>query len=345
MKKFLLASLPFSIALSLALILLSLGSSDPLQAIQAFFLTPFSNVFFLGNLLDEAGLILLCALGFLLGMRMGVFNLGGEGQVYLGALVAAEIAVQLPSLPFPLGLLLGIAAAILATAAIGGFSTLLWRYLAINELISTFLISSALIPLIDFALSGPLRDQANNLLASPAVSGDFRLWRFFAPSNLNSGIFLAIVLALGLFFVMKRTRWGYEMRLTGDSREFAQTQGVRVKFLVFISLSLGAAFQGLAGALSVYGTHHAAFTGISSGLGWNGIAAALIGRNHPLGAVAGALVFAWLGAGAQAAMIHSNISFELSTIIQGTVFLLVTIQAKPWRSFSPKVKPSARTPS
>jgi len=335
MKRLLTALLPFALGLALALLLLAIGSSDPKQAIAAFLFTPFSNNFFLGNLLDETGLILLCALGFLLGMRMGVFNLGGEGQAYLGALVAAETALHLPFLPFPLGLLIGISAAVMAAAAIGACSALLWRFLGINELISTFLLSSALIPLIDFALSGPLRDQANNLLASPAVSIDFWLIRVLPPSNLNIGLLVGVILALLLFLVMNRTRWGYEMRLSGDSREFSRTQGIAVNVQVFVVLALGAGLQGLAGAFTVYGSHHAAFTGISSGLGWNGIAAALIGRNHPVGAIIGSLIFAWLGAGAQAAMIHSNISFELSTIIQGTVFLLVTIQAKPWRQVRP----------
>ena len=333
MKGLMTALLPFAIGLGMALILLTIGSSDPQQAIGAFLFTPFSNAFFLGNLLDEAGLILLCALGFLLGMRMGVFNLGGEGQAYLGALVAAETALHLPFLPFPLGLLIGIAAAVAAAAMIGAISAMLWRYLGINELISTFLLSSALIPLIDFALSGPLRDQANNLLASPAVSPDFWLLRVLPPSSLNLGLLMGIALSFLLFFIMKRTRWGFEMRLSGDSREFSRTQGIAVHAQVFLVLAIGAGLQGLAGAFAVYGSHHAAFSGISSGLGWNGIAAALIGRNHPVGAILGALIFAWLGAGAQAAMIHSNISFELSTIIQGTVFLLVTVQTKPWRRF------------
>ena len=332
MKRFLVSSLPFGLGLALCLILLALGSQDPARAIQAFLITPFSNSFFLGNMLDNAGLILLCALGFLLGMRLGVFNLGGEGQAYLGALVAAETALNLPTLPIPLGLLIGILAAIMAAAAVGAISALLWRWLGISELISTFLLSSALIPVIDFALSGPLRDQTNNLLASPPVGPDFGLAHLLPPSSLNLGLAVSLFLALGLFWMMQRSRWGFEIRLAGDSREFAGTQGIRVNHLVLLSLALGAGLQGLAGAFSVFGSHHAAFSGISNGLGWNGIAAALIGRNHPLGAVFGALGFAWLGAGAQAAMIHSNISYELSAVIQGTVFLLVTVQTKPWQT-------------
>lgn len=322
-------SLPFLAGLGMAMILLLLGSSHPNRAIAAFFLTPFSNAFYLGNLLDLATLYLICALGFLVGMRMGVFNLGGEGQAYFGALVALECSLAASRLPPALGIVLAILAAIAAAGLLGIIAGLVRKLLDINELITTFLLSSALIPLVDFAVAGPLRDQSSSMLATPSIPPGWALPALLPPSTLNAGVILVPLLVAGLLFLLSRTRTGFEMRLSSDSPEFALTQGIPIAGLAILGLGLSGGLHGLAGALAVFGSYHAVYAGLTAGLGWNGIASALIGRSSPLGAVLGALLFAWLGTGAQAAMIHTDFTFELSGLIQGVVFLLITMQALP----------------
>jgi simple sugar transport system permease protein len=319
--------LPFAIGLCLAMLLLLLGSSHPDLAIRAFFWTPFSNAFYLGNLIDNATLILLCALGFLTGMRMGVFNLGGEGQSYLGALAALEFSLALPGLAAPLGVFLGLLAAVLAASLVGALAGIIRRFLGINELITTFLLSSALIPLIDYGVAGPLRNPAGNLLATPEIPSGWRLPALLAPSGLNIGLFLVLGVVLAAWFILERSRFGYEQRLAGASVEFARSQGVPLGALAITSLGASAGLHGLAGGLAVYGTYHAVYTGLTAGLGWNGIAAALIGRNSPWGAVVGAFLFAWMGAGAHAAMIHTDFTFELAGFIQASVFLFITMES------------------
>ncbi len=318
---------PFGIGLILALALLLIGSSEPDQAIKAFLFTPISNTFYLGNLLDKASLILLCALGFLVGMRMGVFNLGGEGQSYLGALVALEFALVFSGLPGPLGVILGLAAASLVAALVGVFAGFIRHMLGINELISTFLLSSAIIPLIDYGVTGPLRNSASSLLSTPEIPVSWRFLQLLPPSNLNLCFLLVILIALGIWLFLHFSRFGYEQRLAGASAEFSHSQGLSIGGLATLSLSASAGLHGLAGGMAVYGSYHAVYAGLTAGLGWNGIAAALIGRNSPLGALAGALIFAWMGTGAQAAMIHTEFTFELSGFIQGSVFLFITMQS------------------
>ncbi len=337
MKKLFFLALPFLAGLVLAMLLLILGSSTPLSAIRAFFLTPFSNAFYIGNLLDSATLILICALGFLFGMRMGIFNLGGEGQSYLGALIALEISLNLPAwIPAPIGMTLGFTVAIMGVGLIGLLSALVRNLLHINELITTFLLSSAIIPLIDFGVAGPLRNTAGSLLATPAIPESWQLFPLLSPSTLNIGLLLVPLCVIGVATFFRRTRTGYEMRLCSDNPEFAKSQGVAISGLALLSLSISAGFHGLAGAIAVYGSYHAVFSGLTAGLGWNGIAAALIGRSSPLGALIGAVLFAWLGAGAQAALIHTDFTFELAGFIQGTVFLLITMQNLPRRGLARK---------
>lgn len=318
--------IPFAIALAAAVVLLVLGSPQPGKALAAFFLTPVSNPFYLGNMLDQASLILLCALGFLLTWKVSVFNLGGEGQAYLSALVAVEVAIALPALAGPLGVILAILAACLVAGLLGLLVGILRERLGISELITSFLMSAAIAPLLDFAISGPLRDTKQNFLSTPTPEAGYFLPNLLPPSALSIAILVAPLMAMAIAFILKRTRYGYELRLIGDNREFADSQGIKSGSLIIATLGLSSAFHGLAGSLTVLGSRHTAFVGLTAGLGWNGIAAALIGRGHPFGAVLGALIFAYIGAGSKAAMIYTDFTFELGTIIQGIVFLLVTVR-------------------
>ena len=308
-----------------AALCLAIQSEEPTETLFAFFISPITNSFYLGNLLDRASLILLCAMGFILPAKAGFFNLGGEGQAYLAAFISVEFALLFPNLPQPLGLLTGCTLAALCSGLLGLISASLKQFLAITELISTYLLSCALLPLIDYGVNDLFRDTESNLMATPYTAESWYLPSFWLPSTLNSSIFFTALITAALFWMFKRTLYGYELHLTGNNYPFAQSQGIKVGLISGLALSLGAACHGLAGAFSVYGSRHYVYAGITSGLGWSGISAALIGRNHPLGAVFGALFFAWMEAGGKAAMIQSSISFDLSSIVQGIAFILVTI--------------------
>lgn len=308
-----------------AALCLAIQSEEPTETLFAFFISPFTNSFYLGNLLDRASLILLCAMGFILPAKAGFFNLGGEGQAYLAAFISVEFALLFPNLPQPLGLLTGCTLAALCSGLLGLISASLKQFLAITELISTYLLSCALLPLIDYGVNDLFRDTESNLMATPYTAESWYLPSFWLPSTLNSSIFFTALITAALFWMFKRSLYGYELHLTGNNYPFAQSQGIKVGLISGLALSLGAACHGLAGAFSVYGSRHYVYAGITSGLGWSGISAALIGRNHPLGAVFGALFFAWMEAGGKAAMIQSSISFDLSSIVQGIAFILVTI--------------------
>ncbi len=126
---------------------------------------------------------------------------------------------------------------------------------------------------------------------------------------------------------MNRTHAGYEMRMCGLNREFARYGGINIRTYLVLPMVLSGALHGLAGAFSVLGTHGAAIKGFSGGMGWNGIAVALIARNNPLAVVPAALLFAWLDAGARAATLHGDVTYEIAAIAQSCIFFLVTAQA------------------
>ncbi len=322
---FLNSAISISVSIAAAACCLAAQSDEPYETLSAFFIAPFTNLFYLGNMLDRASLILLCALGFIIPSKAGFFNLGGEGQAAAGALIAVEFALLFPSLPQPLGLVLGCTLAAAGAGILGLLSACLKHFLAVTELISTYLVSCALLPLIDYGINEVFRDPTGNLMATPYTAESWYFASFWKPSTLNSGIFFAAGAAFFIFWMFRRTRYGYELRLTGGNCAFAQSQGIKVASVSILALSLGTACHGLAGAFAVYGSRHYVYSGITAGIGWSGISAALIGRTHPLGAIFGALFFAWIEAGGKAAMIHSTVTFDLSAVVQGIAFMLVTV--------------------
>ncbi len=313
-------------AIVLAVILLVLGSSTPGRALRAFFISPVVNPYYLGNMLSMAGLLLLGALGISISFRAGMFNIGGEGQVYAGALSAALVALWVPiTSPVPARLAV-FAAAGLAGAVLAGMSGLLRRLAGLPELITSFLLSASVMPLIDALIIGPARDRSRSLLATRGVPEALRLPRLLPPSELSTSLILALLVAAVAFVYLFRTTRGYELRITGQNPSFAHYSGIRVGENQVRAMLLSGALHGMVGAAVVLGSHYAAVQGGTAGLGWNAIAVALIGRLHPVLCVPAAAAFAYLDAGSKASMLHTEFTFELVAILQAVILFLVTAQ-------------------
>jgi simple sugar transport system permease protein len=275
-------------------------------------------------MLNKTGLFAMAGIGMTLAFRGGVFNLGGEGQVYASALIAILLLRWMEALHPLLALPLTLAAAAATGALIAGLSGELRRRWSTDELISSFLLSSSVVYTIDYLITGPLRDSESFLLATPEVAEKFRLPELMAPSHLNITLAAAVLLSLAMSHYLWNTSRGYELRMSGLNREFARYGGIPVERYYAVPMALSGAFYGLTGALFVTGTQHMLAQGGTAGLGWNGLAVALVGRNNPLLAIPAALVFAFLDTGMRSAMVSSDFTFELGSIIQAVVLFLIT---------------------
>jgi len=315
------------VAYLLAIILIFFLSKDPGRTIYYFFLGPFTNMYYFGNMLNASVPVALAGLGIIIAFKSSMFNLGGEGQIYSGALVVTAVCLALPGMNGYLGVFLGLAAGMAAGGILAGLSGFLKMKWGTNELISSFMISGAAVLIVNYFITGPMDDPINNLLATCRVGDQYCLMRIFRPSNLNIGAVLAILMTGLVYFLMYYTRWGYEIRMCGENREFARYGGINISVYMVLPMILSGALQGLAGGVVVLGTHHMVIKEFTIGIGWKGIAVALVARNQPLGAIPAAILFAYLDAGAKAAMIHSDVTYEISSIIQSIIFYLVTAQA------------------
>jgi simple sugar transport system permease protein len=323
------AGVALTILISFAgvILLIFLLSDDAGRTIYYFFIGPFTNSYYFGNMINRAIPLIFTGLGIALAFKASVFNLGGEGQVFSGALTATVFLLWLPGLPGIVGKIGALAAAVAVGAFLAGVSGFFRTKWGVDELITSFLISQAVVLIINYFITGPLDDPTNSLLATPPVAERFRLLLIYPPSKLDITIVWAVLVAALAFLFVQRTHWGYEMKICGLNREFARYGGINVSTYLVVPMVLSGAFHGLAGGVSILGTHYRALKGVTAGLGWNGIAVALIAKNNPLAVIPAALFFAYLDAGAKAAMLHSDVTFEIAAIAQAIIFFLVTAGA------------------
>jgi simple sugar transport system permease protein len=313
------------ISVLLIFVLAFLFSKTPGRTLYYFFLGPFRTIYSFGNMVNSAIPLILGGLGVSIAMKTGSLNLGGEGQIYAGAFAATVTALSLPHSGF-----LGGAAAVLAGMAVAGcaaaLSGVLKAWLQTNELITTFLISNILLRVVNYMVNGPFLDPETNLQATAKIDPSIRLPRILPPSNLSAALYIALaVLALAHIFLY-RTKRGYEFRISGANEIFARYGGINTKLNTVAALFASGAMYGLAGGLAVCGTYYGTIKDFSDGMGWNGLAVALIARFYPPAIIPASLFFAWIGSGAGIAMQNSEITFETVFIVQAVIFFLATSQ-------------------
>jgi len=316
------------IALTVLVLLVFFLSEAPFKTIYFFFTGPFRNVYSFGNMLNAATPLIFGALGITVAMKAGSFNLGGEGQIYLGAFISAAFALALLKYQFSqFGIITGIIAvsagvfASSALAAISGFCKVRWNT---NELITSFLASSAVIPVVNYFVTGPFLDPQTSLLSTGKIPVNLCLPFVLKPSNLNGSVFIAILAVLFVSIFLIKTKTGYEFRMAGKNEIFARYGGINTKLNTVLAMAISGGFHGLAGAMLVFGTYHAVIKEFSAGLGWNSLAVALIAGFSPSLILPASLFFAWIGAGARIAMQNTGLTFETSSIVQSVIFLLST---------------------
>ena len=300
------------------------GLSDTPGRAMLWILTgPVRNSLVLGDFLASASRLTLAGTAAALAFRAGFFNLGGEGQALAGGLAAAAAAILLPNPSKFMAVSLAVAAAVAAGALIGGFSGFLKARRNIDEMISTFLVSAAVLPIEAVLLGGPMKDADSYLIAAPPLPDAYGLKSWLPPSRLGSAAIWAVLIAAAAYLFFTYSRIGYEWRLCGKSKQFARYGGLRTGVIATASLAASGGLFGLAGAAALMDGGQAV-QGFTGGLGWNGLAVALIAASRPEFVPLAALAYAWLYAGTQAAMTHSGFSYSLSGLVQAVVFLLVT---------------------
>lgn len=315
-------------ALLVGAIFIVLTGSNPLTAYGVMMSGPFSSTYGFSETLVRTTPLLLVGLGIIISFRSGILNIGGEGQMLMGAVAAAAVALAMPDLPglilMPLVLLGGMAAGGLW----GGLAGWLKARLAVNEILSTVMLNQIAAQLYLFIIRIFLIDPqevayGTGVPQTALLTSSVWFDRLITGSRVHTGFFLAVVMAILVYILLWRTTFGFRMRAVGEGPDAARYAGISVEKYLVIAMFLAGAFAGLAGAVEVTGVHHRALEDISAGYGFSGIVAALFGRLHPLGVIPASVLFGALILGADMMQRAVAIPAAIVLVIQGLVILFV----------------------
>lgn len=324
-RSFLMPFLAVLIAFLLGMIILCFTSSEPSETLKWFFLGPFTNLYFFGNMLATSIPLIFTGLAASIGFHAGVFNLGLEGQYYFGAIVGTIVGLNTSKLGSS-SILLVILTSFLVGSSLMLPSILLKLKLGFNELISSFMIGQIFIYVGDFFLNGPFRDPQAALSATKYLGEDIRLTKILPPSNLHIGYVIGVVLCVLAHSLYKYNVMGYEFRMVKGNPRFAKVSGMNVTKLWLIAAAFSGGFAAMGGIVDVLGVHGRVIRGFSHGNGFNGIAVSLLVKNNPVLIILSAFLFAYMESGAEISSMMVQTPPEISRIIQGVVFCLVTAE-------------------
>jgi ABC-type uncharacterized transport system permease subunit len=303
-------------------------SDEPILALKYLLLEPFKSLFNFGTVLNKTIPLVLTGLSVAVAFQAGVFSLGAEGQLYIGAFFGALVAVYINGLPAIIHIPLILIAAMVGGALFALVPGLLKGFLNVDEIVSTLMLNYVGIFTVSYFLNNVFKDPASGGYARmPYIGESGRLGRFIEGLPTHSGIFIAILAVIIIYLYLYKAKAGYELRLVGKNRMFTEYGGISSKWVIVKSVVIGGILAGLAGIVEVMGIHGTLKDNFSDGLGFDGIIIALLARNHPIGVLFAAFFFSYLQVGAQLMQANSDVPRELAIIIQVLVVLFVSAQA------------------
>jgi ABC-type uncharacterized transport system permease subunit len=312
-------------------LLVLIAGGHPVAAFRSMFSGSLGSGFSIGELLVTATPLLIIGLGLALAFRGRVYNIGAEGQLFVGALAGGTLLLEVREngpLMIALAMVAGIVGGAL-WASVVGFLRARW---GVNEVISSLLMNYIGIFGFDYVVRKPLGDPAaGNALASRALPGDSLLPtipRLYA----HVGIFVALGIVPVVWYAMRYTPFGFRVRMMGLNQEATRVAGVNTKRLIVLLMMVSGGLAGLAGVIQVIGVEGRMDGGISANYGFTAIVVALLGRLTAFGVLAAALLIAFLNVGGQAMSIDNGLPYSIVLAIEGVFVLFVLIADRFGRS-------------
>lgn len=332
-QNFLSPILAVVLSFAVGAIFILIAGQNPVEVYSLLFSQTLGSWYGIGQLLFKSTPLIFAGLSVAICFRAGLFNIGADGQLQIGAFVTALVGMKTFGVPPYLEIPLLILAGMLGGGLWGFIPGYLKARLGAHEVINTIMLNFIAAALISYFVTNVYNVPAT--VHTPPISPSGTLPRFdryfpgFEGSPANVSIFIAIVAALFVWFYVERTRYGYELRAVGLSPKAAEYGGISVAKNVILTMTLGGAIAGLVGTNFVMGYKYYFEEGFSSGTGFMGIAVALLGLNNPFGVILAALLFGMLDYGGL--VINTMVPKELVSILQAIVIIFVISSNKIFR--------------
>jgi len=272
--------------------------------------------------------LVLAGLGLALGFRAGLFNIGAEGQLLMGGMAAVIMGFSFPDLPFAVLMPLCLLAGALAGALYASIAGYLRAATGAHEVISTIMLNLISYRIVDYLLRQPwVQKEGRSDPISKSVPDAAELPRLldWLDPNLrvHAGVFVMLIGVAVVYWVLFRSKIGFEFRATGENPDAARYAGMRSGLIIVAAMASAGALAGLAGANQVLGVLDRASPGFSAGIGFDAIAVALLGRSHPVGVLLAGLLFGALEAGGRQMQVDAGVSIDLIGIIQALIIVFI----------------------
>ncbi|HJR91416.1 MAG TPA: ABC transporter permease [Acidimicrobiia bacterium] len=308
---------------------LSAMAREVVAAYKALFVGAVGSVYAISETLFAATPLILASLGVALGFRAGLFNIGAQGQMLIGAMSAVWVGIYV-DLPTPLHVLLAILAGLIGGMVWGGIAGLLKARTGAHEVITTIMFNFIALYLVQWLLSIPLFQEAGrNNPVSTAIRPTAQLSPIFGGSyRVTLGFAIALVAVFFVYWLLYRSSWGFEFRAIGLNPQAGAYAGMGVATAVTLAMAIAGGLAGVAGANQVMGlAPYKATTALAGSVGFDAITVALLGRSHPIGVLWAALLFGALKAGGRQMQGAAQIPLDLVVVLQALIVIFVAAPA------------------
>jgi general nucleoside transport system permease protein len=298
--------------------------SDPIAALYALFQGAFIEPRAIPETLAATVPYIFLGLAVAVGFKAGLFNIGAEGQFYLGALAGVWAGFSLHGLPAPVHITLAFLAGVAGGGVYGIIPGFLKARFGAHEVITTIMLNHVAVALTDWLVNrGPLGDPHASAPRTPFVLPSAQLPVLLPDTRLHVGILLALLAVPLVWFLLQRTVFGFQLRAVGLNQTAARAAGISVGWTIVLVMAVSGGLSGLAGADEVLGLEHYMPPSFSVGYGFDSIAVALLARSQPWGIIPAAFLFGAMRSGAGYMQLVTQVSADMISIVQATVIAFV----------------------
>lgn len=311
------------ITVSAGMLLIALAGASPAAAVGLFFNGIFGNFNSFCEVFVKATPLILVGLGCAVAFKTGFFNIGGEGQFYMGAVTAAWISLTLTQLPGAVRIICSLMGGMMA----GGLWALIAAFLKarfrISEIIVTIMLNYIAINFTGLAVRTFLMDPAGSVPQSDRIEADAAFRLLLPPTRINAGLPIALAAVILVWIVLEKTTIGYEIKVVGFNRRAAQCNGISIMKNIIMAAALSGGLAGLAGVVEVLGIQKKLLEGISADCGYTAVLVALLAANHPIGVLFAAIGLAAMQVGANSMQRQMGVPSAIVNILMGLLVLLI----------------------
>ena len=324
-KKVLLTIAPSILAVLLAFItcafIMVIEGINPIVAYASLLQGAFGGFYEIGETMAKAAPIMLTGLAATIAFKCRVWNIGGEGQLYIGAIAATWIGLSIylhSAVEIPLIFIVSF----LAGALYGLIPGLLKAYFKVNEIVLTLMLNYIAILFVSFLVEGPWRDPSG-ITYSPPIAETAYLPVLIPRTRLHLGVVIAVLCAIVLHVILHRTIFGYEVTIVGANPEVARCKGINIPKTIVLTMLISGGLAGLAGMGEVCGIQHRLMGGLSPGYGFFGVIAALLGKLEPLGVLFSSILLGAIFVGADAMQRAAGVSVTIVYMLESFILLFL----------------------